>query len=170
MLFIVDVRRHGGSLDFVDKIGKRPMRALEVKIDGKLRCRVGQENIGKLWFLLNADSIDEVKVRLHTAVLSENENTHHIAEWLVEKLNLDQVVSLCIVETDEVHEPLNSLPTNQRQSPAGKPELSCSFCGKSELQIAKLIAGPSVFICNECVDLCNEINLEDALDRHEKTR
>ena len=33
----------------------------------------------------------------------------------------------------------------------------CSFCGKSQHQVPKLIAGPSVFICNECVDLCSEI-------------
>lgn len=33
----------------------------------------------------------------------------------------------------------------------------CDFCGKSQKEVAKLIAGPSVYICNECVDLCNEI-------------
>jgi hypothetical protein len=35
--------------------------------------------------------------------------------------------------------------------------LYCSFCGKSQHKVAKLIAGPSVFICNECVAICNEI-------------
>lgn len=35
--------------------------------------------------------------------------------------------------------------------------LKCSFCGKSQNQVKKLIAGPGVYICNECVDLCNEI-------------
>ena len=38
-----------------------------------------------------------------------------------------------------------------------KAELYCSFCGKSQHEVKKLIAGPSVYICNECVDLCNEI-------------
>lgn len=33
----------------------------------------------------------------------------------------------------------------------------CSFCGKSHHQVRKLIAGPSVYICDECVDLCNDI-------------
>jgi ATP-dependent Clp protease ATP-binding subunit ClpX len=37
--------------------------------------------------------------------------------------------------------------------------LECSFCGKSEQQVAKLIAGPAVQICDECVDLCNQILL-----------
>ena len=35
--------------------------------------------------------------------------------------------------------------------------LYCSFCGKSQHEVRKLIAGPSVFICDECVDLCNDI-------------
>jgi len=43
--------------------------------------------------------------------------------------------------------------------------LYCSFCGKSQHEVRKLIAGPSVFICDECVELCNDIireELEDA--------
>ena len=40
--------------------------------------------------------------------------------------------------------------------------LYCSFCGKSQKEIVKLIAGPSVFICNECVALCNAI-IDEAL-------
>jgi ATP-dependent Clp protease ATP-binding subunit ClpX len=37
------------------------------------------------------------------------------------------------------------------------PTLYCSFCGKSQHKVAKLIAGPSVFICDECVAICNKI-------------
>ncbi len=40
--------------------------------------------------------------------------------------------------------------------------LYCSFCGKSQHEVKKLIAGPSVFICDECVDLCNDIIKEEA--------
>ena len=44
-----------------------------------------------------------------------------------------------------------------------RPEevLHCSFCGKSQNEVKKLIAGPSVYICNECVDICNEIINDD---------
>ena len=45
--------------------------------------------------------------------------------------------------------------------------LYCSFCGKSQHEVRKLIAGPSVFICDECVELCNDIireELEDSAD------
>ena len=40
--------------------------------------------------------------------------------------------------------------------------LKCSFCGKTQKQVKKLIAGPGVYICDECIDLCNEI-IEDEL-------
>lgn len=40
---------------------------------------------------------------------------------------------------------------------SGDKTLYCSFCGKSQHEVKKLIAGPSVFVCDECIDLCNEI-------------
>jgi len=43
--------------------------------------------------------------------------------------------------------------------------LYCSFCGKSQQDVKKLIAGPSVFICDECVELCNDIIREELLDQ-----
>ena len=45
--------------------------------------------------------------------------------------------------------------------------LYCSFCGKSQNEVRKLIAGPSVFICDECVDLCNDIIQEELEDHNE---
>jgi len=55
--------------------------------------------------------------------------------------------------------------------PRGKHEdgklLYCSFCGKSQHEVRKLIAGPSVFICDECVELCNDIIREELEDKSE---
>ncbi|MFM8266633.1 MAG: ATP-dependent Clp protease ATP-binding subunit ClpX [Ilumatobacteraceae bacterium] len=45
--------------------------------------------------------------------------------------------------------------------------LKCSFCGKSQKQVKKLIAGPGVYICDECIDLCNEIIEEELTDSSE---
>ncbi len=45
--------------------------------------------------------------------------------------------------------------------------LKCTFCGKSQNQVKKLIAGPGVYICNECVDLCNEI-IDEELKKQKK--
>jgi len=46
--------------------------------------------------------------------------------------------------------------------------LKCSFCGKSQDQVRKLIAGPGVYICDECIDLCNEILDEELIDSQAK--
>ena len=45
----------------------------------------------------------------------------------------------------------------------GSDDLRCSFCGKSKDHVQKFISGPSVYICNECIKLCNEILQEEAL-------
>ena len=44
---------------------------------------------------------------------------------------------------------------------SGEKLLYCSFCGKSQHEVRKLIAGPSVFICDECIELCNDIIREE---------
>jgi ATP-dependent Clp protease ATP-binding subunit ClpX len=49
----------------------------------------------------------------------------------------------------------------------GSELLKCSFCGKSQKQVKKLIAGPGVYICDECIELCNEIIEEELSDIEE---
>jgi len=63
----------------------------------------------------------------------------------------DECIALCnhIIEVEAKRDKSPSDLANR--------ELRCSFCAKSYEQVANLIAGPGVFICTECVDLCNEI-------------
>lgn len=51
---------------------------------------------------------------------------------------------------------------------SGEKVLYCSFCGKSQHEVKKLIAGPSVFVCDECVELCNDIIREETQDTQEE--
>ncbi|WP_133135562.1 ATP-dependent Clp protease ATP-binding subunit ClpX [Legionella rowbothamii] len=51
---------------------------------------------------------------------------------------------------------------------SGDKVLYCSFCGKSQHEVKKLIAGPSVFVCDECVELCNDIIREETHEAHEE--
>lgn len=51
----------------------------------------------------------------------------------------------------------------------GEKVLYCSFCGKSQHEVKKLIAGPSVFVCDECVELCNDIIREETQETNEET-
>jgi hypothetical protein len=50
-----------------------------------------------------------------------------------------------------------------------RPLLICSFCGKSQKMVEKLIAGPGVHICNECIDLCNKIIEEELAGAEDKS-
>lgn len=52
---------------------------------------------------------------------------------------------------------MDTLDQFSQKSRGKNPLNACSFCGKDETQVAKLIAGPSVYICNECADLTHEI-------------
>lgn len=51
--------------------------------------------------------------------------------------------------------------SNKTTSTTNDKSLYCSFCGKSQHEVRKLIAGPSVFICNECIDLCSDIVVDE---------
>ncbi|MET1115491.1 MAG: ATP-dependent Clp protease ATP-binding subunit ClpX [Comamonas sp.] len=56
----------------------------------------------------------------------------------------------------------------EKKGTSSEKNLYCTFCGKSQHEVKKLIAGPSVFICDECIDLCNEI-IRDEKPADEKT-
>ena len=51
------------------------------------------------------------------------------------------------------------MPTERKRDDHGS--LSCSFCGKTQKEVKKLIAGPTVYICDECIGLCNDIIAEE---------
>ena len=51
------------------------------------------------------------------------------------------------------------MPAERKRDDHGN--LSCSFCGKSQKEVKKLIAGPTVYICDECIGLCNDIIAEE---------
>ncbi|NIA08287.1 MAG: ATP-dependent Clp protease ATP-binding subunit ClpX [Nitrospiraceae bacterium] len=55
----------------------------------------------------------------------------------------------------------------KKEDPEGQEKLRCSFCGKSQDEVKKLIAGPSVYICDECIELCNDILAEEYEGRAE---
>ncbi len=58
---------------------------------------------------------------------------------------------------------------DQNKSQEDGKLLYCSFCGKSQHEVRKLIAGPSVFICDECVELCNDIIREEMQEQTNKS-
>ena len=70
---------------------------------------------------------------------------------------LDKELFYEIVEKAKMYDDLAKL--NRRGH-----EVTCSFCGKSQSAVKKIVAGPGVFICDECVELCNEILNEEEIE------
>ncbi len=60
-----------------------------------------------------------------------------------------------------VHHTAARRGARKSSAPEGEAPLACSFCGKSQDEVRKLIAGPKVYICDECIDLCNDIIAEE---------
>ena len=95
-------------------------------------------------------SLQEVANRLNISVSAVKGRLHKARHQLREQLSLlqDQIQPTSLQE-------IKTMTSNT--SVQTKPELCCSFCGKSPEQVNFLIAGPGVFICNGCVDICNQI-------------
>ena len=72
---------------------------------------------------------------------------------------LDKELFYEIVEKAKMYDQLAKL--------TGGKELACSFCGKSQSAVKKLITGPRIYICDECVELCNEILNEESENKEE---
>ncbi|HEU0143555.1 MAG TPA: ClpX C4-type zinc finger protein [Nitrososphaera sp.] len=92
-----------------------------------------------------------------------------LLRWLLE----DFQERLADLEEDKVLSDIEkeapSIPETKRKSRVAKKqaEVRCSFCGKLSEDVSKVITGPNVSICNECIEICNEI-LADDLELHSK--
>src|SRR5580704_5489308 len=70
------------------------------------------------------------------------------------------ILSIWVIKTERP-----CLMSNDQRGNSGRDKIfHCSFCGKSQHEVRKLIAGPSVYVCDECVALCNDIINEEARD------
>ena len=65
-------------------------------------------------------------------------------------------------------QPKANRPMSKSENPDSKNTLYCSFCGKSQHEVRKLIAGPNVFVCNECVELCMDSIKEESKSNFSK--
>lgn len=96
-----------------------------------------------------AFKVEHQKTAIETDVVRSDDSEHVAVE--VEQNKLGQVLKRLIGLKPSV------LAKANQTSQADISNLHCSFCGKSKHEIKKLIAGPGIFICDECVGLCNQI-------------
>jgi len=136
------------------------MTCFEVIINGKRVCIAGIGNDGVLvsavTFVKQNKSAEETaetqenndkeKLDLRVGGMANREGgAREQLEWLNQDLAVGDEITIRIIETSKCDEPNSKEVTY----------IECSFCGKKQYDVAKLIAGPAVFICNECVEDCS---------------
>jgi len=136
------------------------MKCFEVIINGKRVCTAGIGEDGVLTSVVTF--VKRNRSAEETAETKENNDSESLnirvggianretgameqVEWLEQRLVVGDEITIRIIEASECDEPNSKEVTY----------IECSFCGKKQNDVAKLIAGPAVFICNECVDDCS---------------
>ena len=144
------------------------MKCFEVTINGEKVCTAGVGDDGVLVSTVqfvkrsnpdetadsqNNEVSETLNIRVGGIANRDAGEMQHL-EWLQRDLSVGDEIVIRIIEASSCDDP------------AGKEVsyLECSFCGKKQAEVSKLIAGPAVFICDECVGDCNA-----ALDRGEPT-
>jgi DNA-binding CsgD family transcriptional regulator len=129
---------------------------------------LNEEETRVLGLLARGRSVKEMAAEL---AMSLDTVRTHVQNILV-KLKVHSGLEAAARAMGERHDPPPPLPPaasgrDRMERPLSvswsrTPSVSCSFCGKSQTAVKKIIAGPGyVYICNECIDLCNEIIVED---------
>ena len=138
------------------------MLCLKVSREGQEPCIVGAENARNIQISVHAAPGGSQQAHLvaYSEVKESPEFTIGL-RWLEDSpiLKLGESVKIEVIESGNP-DPSNEFNKRGRRKAGSKTELYCSWCGKNAEDVVKIIAGPNVFICNECVGLCNEI-LED---------
>lgn len=125
------------------------MKCFEVTINGVKVCTAGIGDAGVLTSILSfvKQNTDTETLELRVGGLANRETgmTEQL-EWLIQTLAVGDEVTIKIVEARECDEPISTEATVSG---------ACSFCSKKQADVEKLIAGPAVFICNQCVADCS---------------
>ena len=122
------------------------MKCFEVTVNGVKVCTAGVGDSGVLTSILSLvkrNDSETLDLRVGGLAHRTADVTEHL-EWFRQDLDVGDEITIKIVEAFECDEP-------------GSKEVTydgCSFCSKKQTEVSKLIAGPAVFICNECVGDC----------------
>jgi hypothetical protein len=160
------------------------MRGLKITVNGRLVCRAALSDEGQLQStVVLGGSFREPELSVNGHI----DRKSHVSEylkWGKQQLKVGDAVSIELLETDNADEPLERHVTDSSESIAemnkrieehmarlkleielrGKEAVVpspkgtfCSFCGREKLEVNRLIAGPSVFICDKCIATCNDL-------------
>lgn len=133
------------------------MKCVQVLLNGKPYCTAGHEAVADLAIQItyapNADVGHLSVIGIFPKdILAPAPND----PWLQTEITLNDEVAVRIVDSDK---PDVTTKVRAAKSESGNDVITllCSFCDKSESEVLKLITGPGVYICNECIEKCAEI-------------
>jgi len=139
------------------------MLGLKIHLNGQLAAVMGHENAECLQVTIYASGNNTGAVHLLThGSINETPSYRTTRQWVEPRsLKLGDSVSVEVVEAERP-DPGTVATEHGRKVTGERAELFCSWCGKSEHSVRKVVAGPQVCICDECVRLIAEIVNEGA--------
>ena len=133
------------------------MLCFEISINGEWKYTAGIDDAEQLEARLETlGSSDEVVFSV-TAFPPSERSYPHFANWGTAPCSVGDEVRIRLVDVDKPDLPRHSNYGEGKPVDVNGETPLCSFCGKEKEEVKKLIAGPKVFICNECVELCVDI-------------
>jgi len=151
------------------------MLCFEVYVNDKKVCTAGHEELDKVITSLTFDKDKGTVILSIDGQIFVNNSLSGYAQWFIPAEDYGSRTKRKVKIGDEIRiiskrDVVPDKPMIYRVGKQGKkseedskkvkPLIYCSFCSKEQKEVKKVIAGPEVYICNECIDLCNEI-IED---------
>lgn len=132
------------------------MKCIQVNLNGEPLWTVGHEKVDDLVFHLTyAPDSDSVHISAH-GLFPNKLGVKAASSWEQVFINTNDVVTLHVTESLT---PTVTASLLENDAEAGESELGlcCSFCGKNQEALSKLVAGTDAFICDECINRCLDI-------------
>jgi hypothetical protein len=134
------------------------MVCIEILHNGKRLCVMGHEKSDSMQISLLYVKDGDVLGLSTWAYVRQTPELQETLSWLKERPVIRVGDTIEMKVTRDLAPDAGHLSSSfGRRVAEGQQELFCSFCGKSQHDVKKMVAGPRVFICNECVQLCTDV-------------
>lgn len=138
------------------------MICFEAWVNGELACVAGaekMENIHASLFYINTTNSAVFSVDV---VTENSESLKESVKWIGRELNVNDEIKVKIVESEAPDKPQSVKSFGTKLDSTGKKHIHCSFCGQSEEEAERMVAGFQANVCSECFKLLEELFNEKA--------
>ena len=146
------------------------MICYEVSVNGKRVCTAGAEKMRSVHASLIFPKQINRALFMVGVETEPTDSFRESASWIDRALKLNDEIKIKIVERKAADKPKSIKSFGTKTTATGKKKLSCSFCGKGEKQVPRLIVGPYANVCSECVQLALDILNDEGITRRSSGR